>query len=193
MFYVMLFLIVVLLQLRLGASYNLKSVHDVLISEEMTFNSSFVNYNTSMVDKTYTFKQIKTTDQVIDWLRVQIIPVLLSDSRPITYNNYIFGEPKLRISVTKLEVRNNRNSDTKEVQPTYIFSRFWEYTNEYKSDTQDRTQYGNYTFHNFGDKDTPNFRGGYIIDFNGTDDEIWEQYDDMIKFINDSPSWAVIF
>lgn len=181
------------MQLKLTTAYDMKSIQDLLKSEEMLFNKNFLDSDTSMANETYTFDDIVTTNQAIDWIEQIIIPDLLNNKALANYNNYVFGDPRLRVSITKLAEKDNKYSFTKDVFPHYVYGGYRDANYIFSDEIQNQSKYDAFEYKKLNDKDSPNFRGGYIIDFSGTQSEINLKFEEMKTFIQDSPSWAVIF
>jgi hypothetical protein len=87
----------------------------------------------------------------------------------------------------------NSNAKTGKVFPTYMFADYDEKDIIFDNWKQEQESFESYEYYSLNDEDTPNFRGGYIFNFSGTQQDINSTYADLVRFIDSSPSWAVIF
>jgi len=122
-----------------------------------------------------------------------LIKNLLDNPKLVNNKNYIFGKPRMRVSITKLKEKENNYSRTKDVFPTYSFSDYWRHKDDFSSSVQEKSGFRSHPYKKNGDRNSPNYRGGLIIDFSDETESIQETYQDMKDYIQESPSWATIF
>ena len=90
------------------------------------------------------------------------------------------------------EFQNNDITNNKVID-YYTISDYNEFDYNFSDDSQNTTEYNNYNYYPNGDKNTPNFRGGFIFNFYNNQTQMNEEFQKFKTFILESRTWAFIF
>ena len=108
-------------------------------------------------------------------------------------NRINFGSPSIRISVIKLNENPNDDKTNNAVIDYYINSDYSGFDYSFSDSIQNTTEYNGYKFYRNGDKNTPDFRGGFIFNFFNNKTQMDSEFQRFKTFLNDSETWAFIF
>ena len=108
-------------------------------------------------------------------------------------NRINFGSPSIRISVIRLNENPNDDKTNNAVIDYYINADYSDFDYSFSDSIQNTTEYNGYKFYRNGDKNTPDFRGGFIFNFFNNKTQMDSEFQRFKTFLNDSETWAFIF
>ena len=199
--YLILFIVIVLMQLSIHKSHELKEISDIIKNEPAYTNTSSSNYYNKtgiFVPPTeFNFNDITTTSMIIDWFDIIFSNYVFIKTGVIANQNYVFGTPRARLSLRLYKVNNNTNTDTNQAI-TYVIPNikvdFYDDLNEkHENKVSIKLRNGDTLYHTSpGTFKSPLEKGGYVVEFTRNDSNLADSVAELYTDDNIVSGWAFI-
>jgi len=189
--YWLIFILIVILQMKNSDIFNQSEISNIITKESVSGKISRDRIEQATGEKpkdiSFNFFQISETPEVFDWITEISDLFLVKEGAIINHHNYLFGEPRVSISVRKLKSEENKNPKTKDVIPDSLGSE--EYTDPITFGLNNDVEI---THTPSGNTSSPRKQGGYVFMIEGGSQtfqfEIFEVYKSNIL----SKEWVVV-
>jgi hypothetical protein len=200
-FYLVLFITIVLLQMKIGESYEVQNVSEAIKNSVSYSNTKSMRiFNATgfwLTPLPFTFDDISNTPEIVDWITDLTSKYIYTPTKIIQNQNYIFGDPTVRLSIRLVKVHDNKNSKSKDAILTRISNKNYEFHDSLGDEENTETihllktgQFVEYT--EPGGRDSSLEKGGFIFEFGTDGDKLNETLAELYADKTISTSWAFI-